>query len=395
MYKVCVVTATRAEYGLLRPLLFKLKGNKNIDLQLVVTGTHLLQSFGNTKKEIEADGFTDYIAVPLLLEDDSRRGMASATGFILEKISIVLEDIKPDLIVILGDRFEMLGVAIAAYLMRIPIAHMCGGDVTEGAVDDAIRHCITKLSTLHFPGCEQSANRIIQMGEEPSRVYNVGEPGVENCVSLQLLAKEDLANQIGFQDLLGDYCVVTFHPVTMENDTAKEQIFELIRALDAFDEMSYIITKANADAGGRIINEVWETEGAKHGNWHVVSSLGVVKYLSAVKHSKLVIGNSSSGLVEVPALGVPTINIGDRQKGRMMAKSVICCDPIANEIKKAMELGLSDKFREIIKNEIYLPFGDGHTSSKVMNVLLAFLKQNAGILVEKRFYDIQGWGMNK
>ena len=387
MHKICDVTATRAEYGLLRPLLFRISSNRSLKLQLVVTGTHLYEKFGNTQKEIIADGFSDFTRVVLPLEDDSKKGMAIAAGVATQRFGDIFEELQPDLVVILGDRYEMLGVAIAAHLMGVPIAHLCGGDVTEGAVDDAIRHCITKLSYLHFPGCEQSANRIIQMGEDPERVFNVGEPGIENCLNIELISRETLAIQIGFRSIESDYCIVTFHPVTMENNTAEKQVYELIKAMNHFVHMSYIITKSNADAGGRIINKIWDMEGKKHSNWLVADSLGVVNYLSAVKYAKLVIGNSSSGLVEVPAFRVPTINIGNRQKGRMMAKSVISCIPESTEIVKAMNKGLSDQYKAIF-DDMMLPFGDGHTSELVEKHIIAFLsKHNSN--TEKHFYDVE------
>ena len=386
MKKVCVVTATRAEYGWLRPLLFRLDQSNEVDLQLVVTGTHLCSIFGNTQKEIEQDGFRDYFKVLLPLDDDSKEAMAISTGISTQKFAKLFSELLPDIVVILGDRFEMLGVATAAHLMGIPIAHICGGDVTEGAVDDAIRHCITKLSFLHFPGCEESANRIIQMGESPDRVFNVGEPGIENCVNMKLLLVEDLANEIGFKGVLTDYCVVTFHPVTMENNTAERQVRELIMAMDQFPNMSYIITKANADAGGRIINEIWDEEAKNRKNWYVTFSLGIQKYLSAVKSSKLVIGNSSSGLVEVPALKVPTINIGNRQKGRLMAKSVICCEPELKDIVKAMNKGLSQAFKESIEG-IVLPYGDGRTSEKILREIMHYLNSE-NRMAAKIFYNI-------
>lgn len=387
MYKVCVVTATRAEYGLLRPLLFKLNSKREVELCLVVTGTHLSEKYGNTHKEIEEDGFQDFIRVDIPLDDDSKKGMGIATGVITEKFSEVFVKTCPDIVVILGDRYEMLGVATAAHLVGVPIAHMCGGDVTEGAVDDAIRHCITKLSYLHFPGCEESAKRIIQMGESPDRVFNVGEPGIENCLNMSLLKRDELAKQLDFDGVNGDFCVVTFHPVTMENNTAKEQVYELIKAMDYFPQMYYIITKANADAGGRIINDIWDKEGFKRKQWLVVSSLGMFRYLSAVKNSKLVIGNSSSGLVEVPAFEIPTVNIGDRQKGRTSADSVINCAPKSSAIIEAIEQGLSENFRIGIKG-IKLPFGDGSTSEKIMDVLMDYLS-NGKIKSEKKFYDIK------
>ena len=386
MYRVCVVTATRAEYGLLRPLLFKLKRSTEVELQLVVTGTHLLESFGNTQKEIVKDGFIDYYVVDLPLEDDSKKGMAVATGVAAKEFALLFDRIKPELLVILGDRFEMLGVAAAAHLLGIPIAHMCGGDVTEGAVDDAIRHCITKLSYLHFPGCEQSANRIIQMGENPSRVFNVGEPGVENCLNMKFLSRDEVAGQIGFNGILDNYCMVTFHPVTMENNTTEEQVKELIKAMELFPDLSFVITMANADAGGRKINKIWKEYSLFHENWLVVNSLGVLRYLSAVKYSSLVIGNSSSGLVEAPALKVPTVNIGDRQKGRMMANSVLSCSPKASDICRAMKTGLTDEFRSIVKSTD-LPFGDGTTSRQIMDIILPFLRSNRGEL-KKTFFEL-------
>ncbi len=386
MYKVCVVTATRAEYGMLRPLLFKLRNHPDIELCLVVTGAHLSELYGNTQQEIVADGFIDFVRVEIPLEDDSKKGMAFSAGITTVKFSETLSVIQPDVIVILGDRYEMLGVATAAHLMGIPIAHMCGGDVTEGAVDDAIRHSITKLSFLHFPGCEESAKRIIQMGEDPDRVFNVGEPGIENCLNLELLSKKELSEQINFPGVLGDYCVVTFHPATMEDNTAEEQVHELIDAMDQFSNLSYVISKANADAGGRVINGIWEKESRKRRNWLLVDSLGVVRYLSAVKSSRLVLGNSSSGLVEVPAFRVPTVNVGDRQKGRMMAKSVICCRPIAAEIVEAMKQALSNSFRESIA-DCELPFGNGTTSAQIVDILLRFLSESRTGL-EKDFYEI-------
>ncbi len=349
MYKVCVVTGTRAEYGVLRQLLLKLQNSVEIDLQLLVTGSHLSEKFGNTQTEIQSDGFVEYIKVPIPIEDDSKEGMALSTGVALQKFAELFSEIRPDLLVVLGDRFEIFAVVAAAHLIGIPIAHISGGDVTEGAVDDAIRHCITKMSSLHFPGCEQSRKRIIQMGEQPDTVFNVGEPGVENCLKLELMERNKLANDLQFDYINGDYSVVTFHPVTMENNTAQQQLQKLIQAMDKFKNMAYIVTLANADAGGRLINDIWLQEGKKHSNWLVVSSLGVKRYLSAVKYAKLVIGNSSSGVIEAPSMHTTTINIGDRQKGRMMAESVICCEPKYDDIVNAMEIGLTGECHERAK----------------------------------------------
>lgn len=385
-FKICVVTGTRAEYGLLRNLLLKLRDTENVKLDLVVTGSHLSDQFGNTQEEIVKDGFDDYIRIAIPLEDDSKEGMAVSTGIAVQKFAELFKGYKPDIIIVLGDRFEILAAVIAAHIIGISVAHIAGGDVTEGAVDDAIRHCITKMSQLHFPGCEQSAKRIVQMGEEPDRVFNVGEPGVENCLNLKLMSRNELSENLNFAINCHDYSVVTFHPVTMENNTAIEQVYQLIHAMDDQKGMFYIITMANADAGGRVINEIWQKEGKKRENWLVVPSLGVLRYLSAVKYAKLVIGNSSSGVIEVPALGTPTINIGDRQKGRMMAESVIQCDPAQDQINLAIQKGMTPKFQKMAKN-IKSPFGDGTTSSQIVQIVLDYLRHK-NETNEKHFFDI-------
>lgn len=386
-YQVCVVTGTRAEYGLLKPLLYRMKKNKEIDLKLVVTGSHLNSSFGDTQQEIAQDGFEEYIKVPIPIEDDSKEGMAISTGVALTKFAELFSTYKPGIIIVLGDRFEIFSVAIAAHLLGIPIAHIAGGDITEGAVDDAIRHCLTKLSYIHFPGCEQSTKRVIQMGEQPNRVFNVGELGIENCKRMKLLKRQELAENLRFPDIMKDYAVVTFHPVTMERNTGVNQVRELIKAMDLMSGMSYIITLANADAGGREINEIWIEEGANRKNWFVIPSLGVLRYLSAVKYARVVIGNSSSGIVEVPAMGVPTVNIGDRQKGRMMSESVICCEPTYECIEKAIQDSMTEEFRKIARNVVSL-FGDGKTSEQIEKRVLEYLSQNDGT-IEKHFYDIK------
>ena len=385
-YQICVISGTRAEYGLLRELLFKLRDHDRISLKLVVTGSHLSEGFGNTQSEIIEDGFRDYVKVPISLEDDSKAGMAKSSGTAMIKFSEVFTDYSPDIVIVLGDRFEIFSAAFAAHLMGFPVAHISGGDVTEGAVDDAMRHCITKLSSLHFPGCEQSAKRIIQMGESPDSVFNVGDPGVENCLKIPHMSRRELTENLNFEAVMGDYAVVTFHPVTMEEDTAVLQLNELIRAMDAFPNMSYIITMANADAGGRSINDIWMREKGKHSNWKLVSSLGVVRYLSAVKYAKAVIGNSSSGIYEAPAMGTPTVNIGDRQKGRMMAESVVCCLPEKESIISAIREVLKDDFQSRTQ-AVISPFGDGTTSEQIVRHVLDYLSKNHET-TKKHFYDI-------
>lgn len=384
-YQICVVTGTRAEYGLLRRLLFRFKINKYVELKLFVTGSHLDRRFGNTQKEIVSDGFEDYLKIEIPLEDDSKEGMAYATGIALQKFAEEFANYKPDIMIVLGDRYEIFAAGVAAHLSGIPIGHIGGGDVTEGAVDDAIRHSLTKMSNLHFPGCEQSARKIIQMGEQPDSVFNVGEPGVENCININFMSREELALDLKFDNIRGEYSVVTFHPVTLERNTAVEQVHEVIQALNQIPGMSYVITMANADAGGRKINSIWLEESKKYSNWLVVSSLGVVRYLSAMKYAKLVIGNSSSGIIEAPSIGVPTINIGDRQKGRMCAESIINCAPQKEQIVSAIEKGLGDLFQKKAKN-VKSPFGDGTTSKQIEKIVMEYLKNDKQI--EKSFYEI-------
>lgn len=385
-HQIGVITGTRAEYGLLRNLIFKLKENKSIDFKLIVTGAHLCEEFGNTQSEIIKDGINNYIKVPIPIDDDSKDGMSLSAGIAMSNFAKLFSKYKPDLLIVLGDRYEIFSAVYAAHLAGIRVAHIGGGDITEGAVDDAIRHCITKMSNLHFPGCEQSRKRIIQMGEQPQYVFNVGEPGVENCLDLEKMSRKVLAESLNFDIVNNDYSLVTFHPVTMENNTGIEQVYELIHAMDKLKDMYFIITMANADAGGRAINDIWIKEGKKRKNWLVVTSLGVVRYLSAMKYAKLVIGNSSSGIIETPSMGIPTINIGDRQKGRMMAESIISCLPIEKDISNSMNIALADDFQEASKH-VYSPFGNGNTTDQIIRYVLDYLnsKQENN---EKHFYNI-------
>lgn len=388
-YRICVVTGTRAEYGLLRNLLFRFRDNCKVDLKLVVTGSHLSEKFGNTQKEVLTDGFKNIIKLKIEDTDENKESMSVSTADAIEKFSNYFVLNRPDILVILGDRYEIFAAAVAANFLGITIAHISGGDVTEGAIDDSIRHCITKMSYLHFPGCAQSAKRIIQMGESPDRVFNVGEPGVENCLNMKFMSIEELVKSIDFDISDGNYSVVTYHPVTMENNTACEQIYELIYAMEEKNDMKYIITMANADAGGQLINNIWLKEAKKHNNWFITPSLGVIRYISTVKYAKLVIGNSSSGIVEAPVLETPTINIGDRQKGRMMAESIISCQPKKEDIVNAMNYALEKTFQNKLKGLIS-PFGDGTTSEKIEKIILNFMTNNKVTeqIHQKKFYDI-------
>lgn len=386
-HNVCVVTGSRAEYGLLRALLFRLHNDEEISLQLVVTGSHLSKAFGNTQNEIENDGFNINARIAIPLEGDSKADMAKAAGAALSTFAGYFEKNRPQLLVVLGDRYEIFAACAAATIQGIAIAHISGGDVTEGALDDTFRHCITKMSFLHFPGCKKFAERIVRLGEDPSRVFAVGEPGVENCLSAPFLSISELQADLGFDIIEKPYSIVTFHPVTNENNTGEGQVAELISALENFPDMNFIITKANADAGGRSINEIWDEKANAHANWLLVSSLGVERYISAMKYAVMIIGNSSSGIVEAPAMKKPTINIGDRQKGRMMAESIISCAPIADEITKAINKAMSPEFKAITAS-VQNPFGDGNTSEKIMRKIKDFLSSDNKD-IKKEFYDLE------
>lgn len=390
-HSICVVTGTRADYGLLRPLLLLLRSSPAVELRLVATGSHLSRAFGGTLDEVQADGFPIHAEIPLPIDGDRRQDIAHATGVAISAFTHYFSENRPDLLVVLGDRYEIFAASSSAALLGIPIAHISGGDTTEGAIDEFLRHSITKMSILHFTGCEDSRRRVIQLGEAPDRVFNVGEPGVENAATLAKLTPEELGADLGFPLAGHPYAVVTFHPVTMENGSGEVQVKALIEAMDAVSELRYIVTLANADAGGRSINQIWKQAGARRQNWLVRPSLGVKRYLSALCHASLVLGNSSSGIVEAPFFHTPTVNIGDRQKGRTMAESVLCCQPVASDIEAAMRRALQPQFRAIAAKAAS-PFGDGHTAEKIMPVLLAFL-ENPDRTVKKTFYDISFGGM--
>ncbi len=385
---ICIVTATRAEWGLLRPLAKEIQEDDAFSLLLAVTGTHFSKEFGNTWKEIVSDGFSidervDIITSPIQNAVDVSNTMARAlTGF-----SEVFSRHEIDLVILLGDRYETLAVALAAMNARIPIMHLYGGDVTEGALDDAIRHSISKLSYLHCTSCETYRKRVIQLGEEPNRVYNVGAIGIDNVRKMSLLSKKELAEQLGFAIADSDYAIVTFHPETLNNSNVKEQCQQFLNALSAFPDMKYIITKSNADEGADIINKMMDEYAASNPNAFVVSSLGNLRYLSALKSASLVIGNSSSGIAESPYFRVPTINLGIRQRGRIQSECIINCGINTAEIIQTMQKALSPEFREFAKTADY-PYGDGHAAEKIMAVLHEWLDTDR-IDLKKKFYDME------
>lgn len=384
---ICVVTASRAEYGLLKPVIKKLKTEPEFNVDVVATGAHLASEFGLTYREIEKDGIEIDEKIEILLSGDTAVSVTKAMGLALIGFADYFMRKKPDLLILLGDRYETLAVAIAAFNQRIPIAHLYGGEVTEGALDDAIRHAITKLSYLHFTSTEAYRRRVIQLGESPERVFCVGAIGIENVLNTRLLSKEELEKVLGFS-LDKPYAVVTFHPVTLEEQTAEKQIRALLNVCREYKDINFIFTKANADEGGRIINQIIDQFARENANVKVFDSLGNVNYLSALKYCAAVIGNSSSGLIEAPSLGIPTVNIGDRQKGRMQAASVISCKPEEGDIRRAVDIALSQEFREKAK-KVTNPYGDGRTSDKVAGIIKDFLI-NRKIDLKKKFYDIFG-----
>lgn len=385
MKKVCVITGTRAEYGLLKPVIAKIDGDSDMELQLVVTGMHLSPEFGLTYKEIEQDGFHITERNEMLLSSDTPNGITKSAGLGMIGFADIFTRIKPDMVVILGDRYEALAAATSAMMHRIPIAHIHGGELTLGAVDDAIRHSITKMSTLHFTSTQEYRKRVIQLGEEPERVFFVGALGVENVKMQHLLSKEELAQSIGFS-LDKPYVMVTFHPVTLENNTAEKQFENLLEALDNFKEYSVIFTKANADTDGRIINQkIDEYVRMNKERTFAATSLGMVRYLSALNYCEMVIGNSSSGIVEAPSFHIPTVNIGDRQRGRIYAQSVINCGNDVSGIDAALQKALSDEFRKELRT-VHNPYEKEGTSDKIIEVINNTL--DVGIEIKKKFYDI-------
>lgn len=386
-HTIGVVTGTRAEFGLLLPLITKLENDEEIELRLVVTGSHLCSTFGNTQVEIEKAGFPIFAKIPIPLEGDTKVDMVKSLAEILSSMVEFLVKNPLELLIVLGDRYEIFGTSIVAAILGIPIVHLHGGETTEGAVDEFFRHSITKMSTLHFTASEQYRQRVIQLGESPSRVFNVGALGVENTKKISEIPMDCVQNVIGLNLTDSNYGLVIFHPVTKEENTAEQQVKELVCALDCFPKMKFIIIKSNADAGGRAINRLWELNSPRHQNWALIANLSMEYYLTALKHARVIIGNSSSGIIEAPSYQVPTINIGDRQKGRLMLPSVISCLPVKESIISAMNVALSVEFRSNMVNTVS-PFDFGNTSEKIANEIKRFLKSDEKN-IKKTFYDLE------
>lgn len=381
---ICIVTGSRAEYGLLKPLMTEIKNVNTFRLQIIATCMHLSPEFGLTYKQIESDGFFINKKVEMLLSSDTPESTCKSIGLGMICFSDAYLALKPDLVILLGDRFEIFAAATAAFVCRIPVAHIHGGEVTEGAIDDAFRHCISKMSHIHFTSTKEHRKRVIQLGEEPKRVFNVGAIGLDNIKKIHLLGIKEIEKQLCFQFQKINF-LITFHPSTLSEQSSGKEFGELISALNQFPQSLQIFTKTNADTNGRIINKMIDAyEKDNPGRVKSFVSLGTLRYLSLMKNVNAVIGNSSSGIVETPSMRVPTVDIGDRQKGRFKPSNIISCKPEKNDIIRSIEIVLSKKFTGKIK-KISNPYGDGNTAKMITAKLKIILKKP---LQRKSFYDL-------
>jgi len=383
--KICVVTGTRAEFGLMQILLRELQSDSDIELQIIATGMHLSPEFGLTYKAIEESGFEISKKIEVLLSSDSAIGITKSMGLAMISFSEAFSEMKPDIIMVLGDRFEIFAAVSAAMISRIPVGHIHGGEATEGLIDEPIRHSITKMAHIHFTATEDYRKRIIQLGEQPNRVFFTGAPGLDNIYELDLLDRSDFEESIDFK--LGDKnnILVTFHPVTLDIDSAEMQFRELLMAIDKLKDAKVIFTMPNADTDGRVIMQQINAYVANsEGRAKAFTSLGQLRYLSALKNMDLVLGNSSSGLIEAPSFKTPTVNIGDRQKGRIKAPSVIDCQPTMRSIFEATQEALSLEFKRSIAN-MESPYGTGGASRKIKEIIESFPLEG---IVKKEFYDL-------
>lgn len=380
--KICIVTGTRAEYGLLRWVMDGITKSSELHLQIIATGSHLSPEFGLTYREIEGDGFSIDRKVEIVLSSDTPVGVAKSMGLGLIGFADAFQELKPDMVMVLGDRYELLAASSAALVCRIPIGHIHGGETTEGAFDEAIRHSITKMSHIHFVAADEYRRRVIQLGESPSTVHLVGGLGLDSIAKLPLLDRSALESALEFS--LGERSlIVTFHPVTLENASSEEQMNELLASLDAHPEINYIFTMPNADNDSRVIFKLIRDFVSSHKNAVAFNSLGQLKYLSCLKHVDGAIGNSSSGIIEVPAFFKGTINIGDRQKGRLRAASVIDCEPDRRSISQAMETLYSREFQQKLAH-VANPYGKPGASDRIV----AILEAQQSTHLKKKFHDL-------
>ncbi|CAE79551.1 UDP-N-acetylglucosamine 2-epimerase [Bdellovibrio bacteriovorus] len=385
--RICVLSGTRADYGLLYWLMKELQTYSSVDLQIIATGMHLSPEFGMTYKFIEADGFLINEKVEMLLSGDSVTALCKSMGLGVMGISEALARLSPDLLVVLGDRFEALAGAQAAMIHRIPIAHLHGGEATEGLIDEAIRHSITKMSHLHFVAAEAYRNKVIQLGESPDRVFNFGATGIDNIKRLPLFNREEVEERIPvLKGAKGPVFLVTYHPVTLLNSSPEQAMADLLSAIEEFSDACVILTKSNADTAGRVINEMIDQFCLKHPERAMSSvSLGQKLYLSVMSIANVVVGNSSSGIIEAPAMNIPTVNIGPRQQGRAKAPSVLDCNETKSEIVSGIQTVLENSFMASRKDKHV--YGDGNTAVKVAEVLASY---DLDGIIFKKFYSIDG-----
>jgi len=383
--KICVITSARSEYGLLKWIMIEIKNDPELQLQLIVSGSHLSNNFGYTVNEIEEDGFIIDEKVDMHLEETTPVKIAQSMGHCMIGLSTALEKLKPDILVLLGDRYELLAIAGTALVMNIPVAHISGGDITEGAIDDQIRHAVSKLSTLHFPGNEESAKRLVRMGEDPNTVFNVGEPGLDSFLYLDFISRTGLAKLLGL-DENQKWVVCTYHPETkIETKINLFRVRSILEALMEFNDLQIIVSKANADNGGTQINELLSQYSKKYPEKIILfDNLGQQKYLSLLKSAFFVIGNSSSAIVEAPVIPLPAINIGDRQSGRLFCKNIMQSDGSKRDIKNKIDL-IYKSPKEYLEN-IESPYGNGGTAIKIKNILKSVSKEQ---ILKKGFYETQ------
>lgn len=373
--KICVFTGSRAEYGLLKPLLEKIKEEPDFSLQILVSGMHLSPEFGLTFRDIEEDGFEINEKVEILLSSDSFAGMSKSIGLGIISFTDSLLRLNPDMVLILGDRFEALACAISAYTLRIPILHLYGGETTEGSLDDGYRNAISQLSTIDFTSTEVYREKLIRKGKSEDRVFNVGALGIDNIRKIRLLSKSEVEKKLGIKFSKRNF-LITYHPETKKGEVNQRNFEELLKVLAELRDIFLIFTASNADSEGRLINSMINDFVTKNRDKSVkFTNLGQLFYLSVMKHVTAVIGNSSSGIIEAPSLKVPTINIGDRQKGRVKAKSIIDCEPEYHKIKEALNLLNSKEFNEQVKR-VQNPYGDGRSADRIVKILKSLELKN-------------------
>lgn len=389
MRRICVVTGSRAEYGLLNRLIRMIRESPETELKLVATNMHLSPLYGETYREIESDGFKIDAKVPILIENGQDNAHSTLESFsrAVTGLSEAYDRLRPDLLLVLGDRYEILAAAVAAMIHRIPIAHIGGGNVTEGAYDDAIRHSITKMSHLHFVSTEVYRRRVIQLGELPERVFNVGSIGIENILRAPLMEKEDLEASLDFK-LDGQTILVTYHPETLSADHTGKAIEAFLSVLRERQDLRILFTMPNSDTGGRAIFErIQDFVAQNAGRSRAFKSLGYLRYLSAMKYVGAVVGNSSSGIVEAPSFHIPTLDIGDRQKGRIASESVYHCAPDAPSIREGLEVIFSDSFRKVAMTASN-PYEKPDIVASIFKIISTYPLEG---LVKKTFYNLPGW----